>query len=400
MKAIKPVFLLLFVSYHAIGQNVMTSSPYSMFGIGEITTGLHGQNSAMGGAAYGSRNLLFINTDNPAGLVGMDSCKLIVDVSGFAKYESYKSNNNSNDAFTGNVSAFMMGGRVMPRWYTAVSVTPYSSVGYYFQSTQDLEGTSGSTVSSVFEGSGGLSKASFSNAFLLPRKISVGVNLSYVFGNMKQIETQDGMTITQNMQANALYADFGIQYERALGKNTVLTLGAVYGYQHKLNIDNKQTITTSLTSTEESQKGADQYLPQFFGLGGNLIHKKMTYGLDYTFHQYSSLSSGDSRVTFNDTHEFSGGVCFSPESYYANSYWKRMKYKAGLKMSNSYLSISKKDGLLWRASAGLDFPVRNGLISAAVFYESQKLQNNKFQSNIIGLTVSCTISELFYKVKL
>lgn len=400
MKAIKPILLFLFISYHAIGQNVMTSSPYSMFGIGEITTGLHGQNSAMGGVAYGSRSLLFINTGNPAGLVGLDSCKLITEVSGFAKYESYKSNKNSNDAFTGNVSSFMMGGRIMPRWYTSVGLTPYSSVGYYFQSTKDVEGSPGSTVSSVFEGSGGLSKVSLSNAVLLPRNISVGVNLSYVFGNMKQIETQEGMNITQNMRANAVYADFGIQYERALGKNTILTLGAVYGYRQKLNIDNKKTIKTSLTETEESLRGADQYLPQFFGFGGNLVHKKMTYALDYTFHQYSSLSSGDSRVTFNDTHEFNGGVCFSPESYAASSYWKRMKYKAGLKMSNNYLSISKKDGISWRGSAGIDFPVRNGLISTAVFYESQKLQNNKFQSNIFGLTVSCTITELFYKVKL
>lgn len=399
MKAINPILFLLFFSFQAISQNVMTSSPYSMFGIGEITTDLQGQNSAMGGATYGSKNPLLINIDNPAGLTGMDSCMLIAELSGFGKYESYKSSGNSNNAFTGNASAFIMGGRIMPRWYAAASVTPYSSVGYYFNSTQDLEGSPGTIINSVFEGSGGLSKASFSNAYLFPGNISIGVNLSYVFGNMKQTETQDGMIIKQEMLAQAFYADFGIQYEKVLGKNTILTLGAVYGYKQKLNVSNKTTITTT-SVTEDSKKNADQYLPLFVGFGGNLKHKKMTYALDYTFYQYSTLTSGDTRITFKDTHELRGGVCYSPESYSSSSYWKRMKYKAGLKISNNYLSISKNDGILWRASAGLEFPVRNGLINTALFYENQQIQNNKYQSNKIGLTVSCTISELFHKIKL
>lgn len=400
MKAIKYVTLLLFVSLEIAGQNVMTSSPYSMFGVGEIITGLRGQNSAMGGVAYGARESLFINTDNPAGLVGMDSCTLIAEVSGFGKFESYKSNGNSNDAFTGNVSAFMMGGRIMPRWYAAVSITPYSSVGYYFQSTQELEGSPGSYVSSVFEGSGGLSKASLSNGFLLPGNFSLGVNLSYVFGSMTQDESQETMSVTHDMEARAFYADFGLQYRRALSKTAILTLGAVYGYRQNLNIENTMTVTTSTSSTKTNEKDADQYLPQFAGFGGNLKYKKMTYGLDYTFYRYSCLTSGDSRIVFKDTHELRGGLCYSPNGFASDSYWKRISYKAGLKASTNYMSISGKDGISWRASAGFEFPVGNGKVNTSFFYESLKLQDNKFQSRTYGLTLSYTISELFHRIKL
>lgn len=49
MKVIKHLTLFLLLTVTVNAQNIMTSSPYSMFGIGEIVTGLYGSNSAMGG---------------------------------------------------------------------------------------------------------------------------------------------------------------------------------------------------------------------------------------------------------------------------------------------------------------------------------------------------------------
>ena len=53
MKAINCIIFLLLVPLKSQAQNVMTSSPYSMFGIGELRSGLYGQNAAMGGVSYG-----------------------------------------------------------------------------------------------------------------------------------------------------------------------------------------------------------------------------------------------------------------------------------------------------------------------------------------------------------
>ena len=74
MKVIKhlTLFLLLTLPVHA--QNIMTSSPYSMFGIGEIVTGLYGSNSAMGGVSTGMRGTWLLNTENPAGLTTRSGC--------------------------------------------------------------------------------------------------------------------------------------------------------------------------------------------------------------------------------------------------------------------------------------------------------------------------------------
>ena len=106
MKVIKHLTLFLLLTVTVNAQNIMTSSPYSMFGIGEIVTGLYGSNSAMGGVSTGMRGTWLLNTENPAGLTGLDTLRLFAETSAFMKSESYQSKNGNSNAFTGNMSAF------------------------------------------------------------------------------------------------------------------------------------------------------------------------------------------------------------------------------------------------------------------------------------------------------
>ncbi len=381
-------------------QNVMTSSPYSMFGLGEISTGIYGSNAGMGGVAYAMRDKALLNTDNPAGLTGLDSLKLIVETSGFIKKEFYHSNGSSNQAFTGNASAFSLGGRIMPRWYAAVGLKPYSSVGYYFQSSQPLEGSPNSYYNSVFEGNGGLSKLSLTNALLLPFNLSIGVNASYVFGNLKQSETQNEMSISQTQYAQQFYADFGLQFQRRLGKELYLTLGAIYGYKQKIRLEGTKVITTSLSETEESQRKTTQYLPAFYGFGAAVRYKKIIHALDYTFQGYSTLISDDNRIKFHDTHELRYGISYDPEGFSSQSLWKKMIYKAGVSAGTPYMRIKGNSGIDWRATLGVSFPLYSGKVTTSLFYDQTTLNNNALDRKVIGLVVSYTLSERLYRVKL
>ena len=90
----------------ASAQNAMTSSPYSMFGLGEMASGLYGQNTSMAGVTVGMREGMLMNIENPAGLTALDSCKLFAEASAFVKNERYRSDGSSSNAFTGNFSAF------------------------------------------------------------------------------------------------------------------------------------------------------------------------------------------------------------------------------------------------------------------------------------------------------
>ena len=377
MKVIKYLILFFLPVVTANAQNIMTSSPYSMFGLGEIVTGLYGSNSAMGGVSTGMRDAWLINTENPAGLTGLDTLRLFAETSAFLKSESYRSKSGSSHAFTGNVSAFSLAGRIIPRWYMAAGLTPYSSVGYYFQSTQPLEGSPDSYYTSIFEGYGGLSKVYLTNAFMLTKNLSVGVNVSYIFGNTKLTESQSDISVDASF-----------------------TVGAVYGYKQRLKLENSIAITYSSNETEQSKKNTTQYLPQYFGVGGSLAYKKWTYALDYSLHQYSCLSSGDSRVKFKDSHELKMGISYFPDGYTSGSYWKRITYKAGVDLSTPYMQINGQTGYSYRVSAGMGLPVMNGRINAAFYYDRTQLKNNVFGREAFGVTVSYTLSELFYKLKL
>lgn len=400
MKAIKLIFILLHLSVLLIAQNLATSSPYSMFGLGEYAYGLHGQNSAMGGVAYGMRNVWLINTENPAGLAGLERNKLYFDVSAFLKNERYASGGESNDAITANCSAFTIAGKVLPRWGMAIGFSPYTSVGYFFKDKQPIEGTPGSFAYSTYEGEGGISKLTFSNSFELSKHLSVGMNLGYLFGNSTQKESQNIMSVDNHMSSRALYMDAGAQYTYRKNRNTLFTIGAVYGFKQKVSVKNTIKVKTISDPVNVSDEKTTQYIPQFIGIGGSVKHKKTIYAVDYTYKKHSTLESADKRIRFKDTHEVKAGISFTPEGYHNSALFKRSEYKAGIALSNPYYTINGKSGLAYRASIGMSIPFANAQFNAALFYDRLNIKNDLLNKNIVGITFTCTYAERLYKVKL
>lgn len=398
------LFLLLglggsFCASLTVAQN-MTSSPYSMFGIGEPAEGLYGQLAGMGGVSYGMRGKNLLNSNNPAAFTALDSCHLIGEASVFAKYEEYASRGETSRSGQGNFARFTLGGRVLKRWYMGAGVLPYSSVGYYFITKEPMEGTDGGSVTSQFEGSGGLSKVYWTHAFLLSPRWSVGMNLSYIFGNLVYTETQGSMAETRRLWAGSLYADFGLQYTTQVNKHTSFTWGAVYGYRQKLKFTNEVSVTGESVSSSETKRRVTQYLPEFYGLGGSLHYKKMYYALDYSVDRYSVLPSSDSRVKFRDRHQLRAGVSYVPNSYISDKYRRRMEYKAGLSVSTPYMMVSGEKGKNCTATVGVDFPVRDGKIGVSLFYDKTWYGQNVLTKNLAGFTLTYTLSEKFYRKKL
>ena len=54
----------------------------------------------------------------------------------------------------------------------------------------------------------------------------------------------------------------------------------------------------------------------------------------------------------------------------------------------------------YRVSVGLGLPVLNGRINTAFYYDRLQLQGNALRRDIMGFTVTYTLSEKFYQVKL
>lgn len=310
MKAIKYILLLSLSLCKAIGQNVMTSSPYSMFGIGEISYGLNGGNAGMGGVSLGFREKNWLNMSNPAGLSAIDSCRMYAEVSAFAKLENYRSGGSFNQTFTGNFSGFALAGRMVPHWYAGIELKPYSSVGYYFQTEQEVEGAPGSYYTSLFTGNGGWSKFQLTNSILL-HNLSLGVNIGFLFGKSENNETQSEISVSEELSGQAWSFDFGLQYTLQLQKELWLTFGALYSLTTDMEMDRTQ----SLSDSELKSNDFTQSMPRSFGGGVSVRYKKLTYAFDYLHTQYGRLKPTDSRITYADTHEWRAGMNFSPKGF-------------------------------------------------------------------------------------
>ena len=66
----------------------------------------------------------------------------------------------------------------------------------------------------------------------------------------------------------------------------------------------------------------------------------------------------------------------------------------------AYLRLKGQSGGAYRVSVGLGLPVLNGRINTAFYYDRLQLQGNALRRDIMGFTVTYTLSEKFYQVKL
>lgn len=136
-----------------IAQNT-TNSPTSMFGLGELSTGEGGQYAGLGGTGIALRGNNFLNSANPASLTELTEQRFQIDAGIMGAYQIYSQRGASNRSVTGNLNNLSIGCRIMPRWYGAIFMAPVSSVGYAITLDEEVAGTNGGTISSLFQGEG------------------------------------------------------------------------------------------------------------------------------------------------------------------------------------------------------------------------------------------------------
>ena len=112
-----------------------------------------------------------INSANPASLTGLLPQYFFFDLGVSGSYLKYSQSGASNHSLNGNLNNLAVGFRIAPRWYGAIFMAPVSSVGYAISLDQDVAGTDGSTVTSLFQGEGGLSKMGISVAHELWKEV-------------------------------------------------------------------------------------------------------------------------------------------------------------------------------------------------------------------------------------
>ena len=279
-------------------------------------------------------------------------------------------------------------------------MAPVSSVGYAISLEQDVAGTNNESVTSLFQGEGGLSKVGISVGHQLWKGLSLGANFSYVGGTITQSESQGSATETNSSYKHTLYADFGLQYAYEIERDRSLVAGVVYGYSQDLLQDNDHSVSSSSSSEsiEENGKKYRTCLPQFVGVGVSYNTLRWMASVDYKFVDWSRLESSRSSVSFSNQHRLMLGGSYT----LGNPYRRPVRLLLGAGIGNSYLSIHKKKTTDYYLSTGINFEYRSrSTLSLGVKYTDQfKVSSGRFQGQKLAFFLNITFSEKTYRAKL
>lgn len=379
MSSNKALFSALFIM-GAVAANAQssTNSPYTRYGLGELSDQAFAHNAAMGGIGYALRSSEQINVMNPASYSAVDSLSFMFDIGMGLKSSNYQENGYKTNAKNASFDYLAMQFRLHPRVGFAVGFTPYSNVGYKFSRTSDIENSDDVTLTNTFYGDGGLQQIFGGIGFKILDNLSIGANVGYLYGEIdyQTLATLsnggDQTTTYNNFSINSYIANFGLQYTQKLSKTDKVTLGLVYGLGHDLKSTETKGIQVTDGSsyselTEETIK--DSYgIPSTFGAGLTWQHKQnLTVGADYTLQQFENVKYDNSTDFYKNRTRIGAGIEYMP-SLYGRNYLSRIRYRAGAYYSSSYMKLPEYDGPKeWGVSAGFGLPLhlfqRNTVLS-------------------------------------
>ena len=359
------VFVLLMLFVPDMKAQNSTSSPLSIFGIGEIETRDFGRTAGMGNVGIGFQSENFLNRRNPAGLAGIDTLRFIFDVSAAIKFSEFLTSSRSQRTNNFNFKNLAVGVRLSKRWSGSIGLSPYSNVGYHLKDRSQIPGTD-EYSDTDFSGNGGVNKFYWANAFELFRGFSIGVTSSYIFGNITKVEDANTIIDKTLHNINKIYFDFGAQYSHWFGKNTNITVGGVYGYKSEMPIQRTQTITSN-TGTERNQRRPDlkSYVPESYGAGFSILRNKKAaewiLAADYQYLNWSVDRSRHGPLTYAYSHIYSAGLQFTPNPKRGENRLDVMRFQLGACYNQSYLNVNGYQQYDYSLSLGVGIPFVNRL---------------------------------------
>ena len=413
MNKILASFVLATLTTSAFAQST-TNSPYSQFGLGDLTDQSVSFNKGMNGVGLGMHRGNEVNPMNPASYSSIDSLTFLFDAGMSGQITNYSENGKKFSGKSGGFDYVSALFRAFKNVGVSFGVLPYSNIGYEYLQSGILDDRDETEVASQYSGEGGLHQMYIGAGFRPIKPLSVGFNLSYLWGDysrsMATVESSNLSVLAKEYRADisSYKLDFGVQFDLPLNKKDYLTLAAVWSPGHSLKSDPeclianvKTSISKADTTTYVISDGLK--IPTTFGFGVAYHHaQNLRVGADLHIQKWGSVdfpsyTSGVYALKsglLKDSYRLNLGGEWTPNPM-ARSVFKRIQYRAGVGMVTPYYYINGKEGPMEvSASVGFGIPIINGYnnrsllnISAQWVHRSADnlLEENTFRINI-GLT--------------
>ena len=419
MNKILASFVLATLTTSAFAQST-TNSPYSQFGLGDLTDQSVSFNKGMNGVGLGMHRGNEVNPMNPASYSSVDSLTFLFDAGMSGQITNYSENGKKFSAKSGGFDYVSALFRAFKNVGVSFGVLPYSNIGYDYLQTGILDDRDETEVASQYSGEGGLHQMYIGAGIRPIKPLSVGFNLSYLWGDysrsMATVESSNLSVLAKEYRADisSYKLDFGVQFDLPLNKKDYLTLAAVWSPGHSLKSDPeclignvKTSISKADTTTYVISDGLK--IPTTFGFGVAYHHaQNLRVGADLHIQKWGSVDfpSYDKGVyalksgLLKDSYRLNLGGEWTPNPM-ARSVFKRIQYRAGVGMVTPYYYINGKEGPKeFSASLGFGIPIANGYNNRSVLHISgqfvRRSADNLIKENMFRLNIGFTFNEKWF----
>ncbi len=409
--------LVLMVLGLTLFAQIRITSPYSRYGLGNLSDNSNAWNFSMGQTGIGMRSPYHINYLNPASYIAFDSTSFLFEGGFQAQFVTLSSNFQKTNRNYASLGYLLFGMPVTKWWRSSIGLVPYSDVGYSVLNYEDYQNSG--TVLRLYQGSGGINRLYWGNALRIVKGLSVGFNMSYLFGSMireASVYFPDSIyamnfKVLNYVTVNSLYLNFGVQYRMRLKNNLFLNLGAIFSNTTSMSAKTDMLAYTFLLSNNGVEYPKDTLvkergysgkivIPMVIGGGFSLERPdKWTVGVDYRWQNWSQFSAFGLSDSLVDSWMVSAGGEITPNiDNYAN-YLARVRYRLGFNYENTYLQLRGKNLTAYSVSLGLGLPLRGvkTLLNLGVSAGMRgTTEQNLIKESYIKLVIGFTIYERWF----
>ncbi|MCX6304197.1 MAG: hypothetical protein NT040_04455 [Bacteroidetes bacterium] len=401
-----PIILCLFFLNILVFSQIRIVSPYSRFGIGDLSDNNNAWNLSIGQLGIGLRSPQHVNYTNPASYSAFDSLSFVFEGGFTGEFVNLKSDLQNVNRNYASLGYLLFGMPVNKWWKTSLGLIPFSDVGYNVSNYEEYP-TVG-TVVRLYSGSGGISRLYWGNSVQFLKKFSVGANISYLFGSMDREsvvlfpDSAYSMNFKEvfHVTMNDLYFNFGGQYTTKIKNDISLVLGAVYS--PTLSMSSKTDIfantflvnASGVESPRDTLISTEGYkgrivIPMMLGGGFSFVKTdKWVVGVDgkwQNWKKFKAFNMSDSLVNSWQVN-FGGEITPNIDKY--NNYLARIHYRLGFTYGKTYLHLRGQDLNEYAITFGLGLPLRG----------MKTMLNLGAQYGVRGTTSQHLIRESYFKL--
>jgi len=341
--------------------NNLSSSPYSIYGLGASNEINPGKTNALGKTGIAMPFDNSINNLNPAAFSNIPENGFYFDIGVKAEKETLFEDGKEEARFNANFSNMAIAFPITKKSGVGITLIPFTNVGYVVLGVEtEIDGSTDTFISNI-DGSGGLNDIKLNYGYSINKNLRLGVSGSFLWGKITENETdlieENLLFISEENYYNGFRLGAGFQY---IIKD-MFSFGSIINFPTKLKGEQTVLVAVNNSATINIEDDLDAFkLPLEVGFGTHFkLNENLFFNIDYRRNFWDATNQSDLIGDYVDQDFFGIGTEFIPKKN-GFKYWERINYRAGFNFDNGNLAINNNRVNNFALNIGVGLPLKSG----------------------------------------